>query len=162
MFLSKYGADVPRISQGLIRRPLASLCVSQPPGHKEDLQVDKSISLKVELEGVNMFRTSLGKRRSSIQYSWEKAEMIHKKFPINSISLSCTSIKSPLRMQLVEIRTKSERVTVTITWLWFAGSLHAAVLAFSLLVFSSDTAVPPGSSLASHELPAVVVSSVLP
>lgn len=75
LFLSKYGADVPRISQSFITRPLASLCVSQPPGHKEDLQVDKSISLKVEVGrgGSNMFRTFPGKLRNSIQYSWEKA-----------------------------------------------------------------------------------------
>lgn len=56
--------------------------------------------------------------------------MIYKKFPINSVSLSCTSIKSSLRMQLVEIKTKSERVTVTIMWLGFAGSLSCSCAGF--------------------------------
>jgi hypothetical protein len=35
--------------------------------------------------------------------------MIHKKFPINPISPSCTNIKSSQSTQYMEIKTKSER-----------------------------------------------------
>lgn len=35
-----------QMSQSLIKKPLASLCVSQPPRCKADLQVDEDISLK--------------------------------------------------------------------------------------------------------------------
>lgn len=41
------------------------------------------------------------------QYFWEKALMIHKKFPINPVFPDCINIKNPPSMQPVESKTKN-------------------------------------------------------